>query len=141
MSSGSQHKGCIFVTSRRRHTRCALVTGVQTCALPICIPAQDTRKRGIKIKTEHRHPGIDTHARAVAELPSNAVEKVGTHRQPAIWEIEGTDEALAFWIGEGLKKNGIHPHIGYALDKNAKVAVSLRGIGIINIIEINMDRA
>src|SRR3546814_6604738 len=24
-----------FVSSRRRHTRCALVTGVQTCALPI----------------------------------------------------------------------------------------------------------
>src|SRR3546814_6541149 len=29
---------CGFVfSSRRRHTRCALVTGVQTCALPICI--------------------------------------------------------------------------------------------------------
>src|SRR3546814_11878242 len=32
-----------FFTSRRRHTRCALVTGVQTCALPIysisCCPA------------------------------------------------------------------------------------------------------
>src|SRR3546814_7785909 len=26
-----------FVSSRRRHTRCALVTGVQTCALPISI--------------------------------------------------------------------------------------------------------
>src|SRR3546814_13178763 len=25
----------IFFSSRRRHTRCALVTGVQTCALPI----------------------------------------------------------------------------------------------------------
>src|SRR3546814_7811480 len=25
----------IFCSSRRRHTRCALVTGVQTCALPI----------------------------------------------------------------------------------------------------------
>src|SRR3546814_6025980 len=25
---------CVF-SSRRRHTRCALVTGVQTCALPI----------------------------------------------------------------------------------------------------------
>src|SRR3546814_17048150 len=24
-------------SSRRRHTRCALVTGVQTCALPICL--------------------------------------------------------------------------------------------------------
>src|SRR3546814_4720686 len=27
---------CLFLfSSRRRHTRCALVTGVQTCALPI----------------------------------------------------------------------------------------------------------
>src|SRR3546814_11327517 len=25
---------CFFFSSRRRHTRCALVTGVQTCALP-----------------------------------------------------------------------------------------------------------
>src|SRR3546814_14365212 len=30
-------KKCVvlFFSSRRRHTRCALVTGVQTCALPI----------------------------------------------------------------------------------------------------------
>src|SRR3546814_6322866 len=27
-----------FFSSRRRHTRCALVTGVQTCALPIYHP-------------------------------------------------------------------------------------------------------
>src|SRR3546814_20409695 len=27
-----------FFSSRRRHTRCALVTGVQTCALPISCP-------------------------------------------------------------------------------------------------------
>src|SRR3546814_1981507 len=26
-----------FFSSRRRHTRCALVTGVQTCALPISV--------------------------------------------------------------------------------------------------------
>src|SRR3546814_18924714 len=26
-----------FFSSRRRHTRCALGTGVQTCALPICL--------------------------------------------------------------------------------------------------------
>src|SRR3546814_13394845 len=30
---GSKH---FFFSSRRRHTICALVTGVQTCALPIC---------------------------------------------------------------------------------------------------------
>src|SRR3546814_8420484 len=30
---------CFFFSSRRRHTRCALVTGVQTCALPIFMGA------------------------------------------------------------------------------------------------------
>src|SRR3546814_7069139 len=32
-----------FFSSRRRHTRCALVTGVQTCALPILPPLTNTR--------------------------------------------------------------------------------------------------
>src|SRR3546814_9369904 len=30
---------CFFFSSGRRMTRCALVTGVQTCALPICATA------------------------------------------------------------------------------------------------------
>src|SRR3546814_1715766 len=30
---------CFFVSSIRRHTRCALVTGVQTCALPLSAAA------------------------------------------------------------------------------------------------------
>src|SRR3546814_6219295 len=30
-----------FFSSRRRHTRCALVTGVQTCALPISPNSED----------------------------------------------------------------------------------------------------
>src|SRR3546814_6306579 len=34
-----------FFSSRRRHTRCALVTGVQTCALPICSGLDRTRSR------------------------------------------------------------------------------------------------
>src|SRR3546814_6477437 len=33
-----KHLSSFFFSSRRRHTRCALVTGVQTCALPICVP-------------------------------------------------------------------------------------------------------
>src|SRR3546814_5011465 len=31
----SKQGASFFFSSRRRHTRCALVTGVQTCALPI----------------------------------------------------------------------------------------------------------
>src|SRR3546814_4427462 len=39
---------CFFVPSRRRHTRCALVTGVQTCALPIsAVEAQAALEAGL----------------------------------------------------------------------------------------------
>src|SRR3546814_6578740 len=33
----------VFFSSRRRHTRCALVTGVQTCALPISSLAESEK--------------------------------------------------------------------------------------------------
>src|SRR3546814_8390596 len=36
---------CFFFSSRRRHTRCALVTGVQTCALPIYPRRPPARRR------------------------------------------------------------------------------------------------
>src|SRR3546814_9548325 len=45
-----------FFSSRRRHTRCALVTGVQTCALPIFFP----RLRKVIFVHGcfwHQHPG------------------------------------------------------------------------------------
>src|SRR3546814_6135882 len=38
------HICCFCFSSRRRHTRCALVTGVQTCALPISSTAQSANK-------------------------------------------------------------------------------------------------
>src|SRR3546814_2617692 len=45
----------IVFSSRRRHTSCALVTGVQTCALPIC----DIPKDGLRAQ-----PQIGVHARS-----------------------------------------------------------------------------
>src|SRR3546814_2565063 len=44
----------VFFSSRRRHTRCALVTGVQTCALPISYGTYDNinraRAEGIEVE-------------------------------------------------------------------------------------------
>src|SRR3546814_16675398 len=37
IGAGCTYVRCGCVSSRRRHTRCALVTGVQTCALPISV--------------------------------------------------------------------------------------------------------
>src|SRR3546814_8735693 len=42
-----------FFSSRRRHTRCALVTGVQTCALPIWEAGVDNCAH---IRLVHTHP-------------------------------------------------------------------------------------
>src|SRR3546814_8106246 len=64
-----------FFSSRRRHTRCALVTGVQTCALPI-LPAPertDAYQRLARIaqhKLRQRHSGILMldHSRTSASL-------------------------------------------------------------------------
>src|SRR3546814_11428658 len=38
-----------FFSSRRRHTRCALVTGVQTCALPIFLLAPAIHETGLAL--------------------------------------------------------------------------------------------
>src|SRR3546814_1546946 len=48
-----------FFSSRRRHTRCALVTGVQTCALPISrimfsLSSPHTIMRGLRMRPKHR---------------------------------------------------------------------------------------
>src|SRR3546814_12481156 len=42
-----------FFSSRRRHTRCALVTGVQTCALPIFAPCSRLRSLGSRGRGSH----------------------------------------------------------------------------------------
>src|SRR3546814_6309639 len=41
-------RSLFFFSSRRRHTRCALVTGVQTCALPICYLASPRNRNKVR---------------------------------------------------------------------------------------------
>src|SRR3546814_20964627 len=43
-----------FFSSRRRHTRCALVTGVQTCALPISDEAPARSRRTARAASGER---------------------------------------------------------------------------------------
>src|SRR3546814_10968296 len=48
-----------FFSSRRRHTRCALVTGVQTCALPISAISPSTHEASRQPCTQFRADGVD----------------------------------------------------------------------------------
>src|SRR3546814_10341917 len=52
-----------FFSSRRRHTRGALVTGVQTCALPIC-KARDLRDKVVGAFNTFKDKAITAFTRA-----------------------------------------------------------------------------
>src|SRR3546814_7002204 len=45
-----------FFASRRRNTRCALVTGVQTCALPISVPCAEITIRVRRDRSRAKKP-------------------------------------------------------------------------------------
>src|SRR3546814_6197532 len=66
---------CFFVyfcfSSRRRHTRCALVTGVQTCALPI-LKRRHSRAEAVALCAELRalRPDIVFGADLIAGFPT-----------------------------------------------------------------------
>src|SRR3546814_2605216 len=55
-----------FFSSRRRHTRCALVTGVQTCALPIC---------AVNVVRRNAHVAAHPAANAIARRPPSTPRK------------------------------------------------------------------
>src|SRR3546814_2364516 len=57
-----------FFSSRRRHTRCALVTGVQTCALPILWTNIKEREEGTQLSA---HSNGDRHGYNVRTLSKN----------------------------------------------------------------------
>src|SRR3546814_1101373 len=65
-----------FFSSRRRHTRCALVTGVQTCALPIC-DSLIAALRGFRRQALHAeklsfvHPATGEELSFTAERPAD----------------------------------------------------------------------
>src|SRR3546814_18084975 len=70
---------CVFVlfffASRRRHTRCALVTGVQTCALPILLA--QVERNGVKLDVPLLGKISLELAERMATLQSDAFREAG----------------------------------------------------------------
>src|SRR3546814_4587571 len=75
-----------FLSSRRRHTRCALVTGVQTCALPISARGRRSRREGSNASSLGLRwrlaalavaPALRPRLRAVAEMAADDIEDRG----------------------------------------------------------------
>src|SRR3546814_17627403 len=119
-----------FFSSRRRHTRCALVTGVQTCALPICRLGEDVFSPAVTLRqaphlqrasgsAHHDSEGVATQARTLVDhgrleswlLSSYSARKLGlqtTGNAGGVFNLVvepgmlGFDEFLSE-MGEGLR--------------------------------------
>src|SRR3546814_5242714 len=75
-----------FFSSRRRHTRCALVTGVQTCALPICDDGAAIRAHLARaLSSVAAHAGQHDGKRGAAEMRCDRFEHGVGRGAAAAW--------------------------------------------------------
>src|SRR3546814_14157383 len=104
-----------FISSRRRHTRCALVTGVQTCALPIL-------------------PLVDSGAYIVQPVPAPLPVPPGTNVEPSSRRKAGTSSQKLMLLMRGNAISGAPIMIdrkSVVEGKRVSVRVDLGGRSII----------
>src|SRR3546814_11428228 len=104
-----------FFSSRRRHTRCALVTGVQTCALPISpeAPAElepvtaDAETEDAEAKPKRRRGGRRKKADAEAEAPAADDAEAEAPAEPAVVEAVAEDAPAAEETPKGSEERRV----------------------------------
>src|SRR3546814_7407569 len=74
-----------FFSSRRRHTICALVTGVQTCALPIWFMTNIENETPVEDGTEAETPEADTTAAQPQDEAAKLAEQVALLQQDLLY--------------------------------------------------------
>src|SRR3546814_4245379 len=97
-----------FFSSRRRHTRCALVTGVQTCALPICPEGDDDNGGCPKGKTGSS-VGRGILGSVLRDAVGDAASKAGVYSYVPISEDSDTlTNAIACRLDPEEQKQAAH---------------------------------
>src|SRR3546814_10072266 len=95
---------CVFFfSSRRRHTRCALVTGVQTCALPILFALginHQTAPVALRERVAFSDDAIAPALAALRALPQvREVALLSTCNRTELYAVADDDgQALADWL-------------------------------------------
>src|SRR3546814_5289645 len=74
---------CFFFSRRRRHTRCALVTGVQTCALPIFLYTDKWIAVGIRQRVDRTGAVTRLQGGRCSQAHQGSGERVDNVEQPA----------------------------------------------------------
>src|SRR3546814_120924 len=96
---------CFFFSSRRRHTRCALVTGVQTCALPIWADSLGLRLLSEESSTSNDPAAggpVATEQVTPLQIVSSLVPGLAAAEQPAVGTTSKDGEQSASTPGVDL---------------------------------------
>src|SRR3546814_5065309 len=96
-----------FFSSRRRHTSCALVTGVQTCALPILKELWDVDP------SKHR-PGLVLHT---VGWPLDSATYGGSF----LYHIENNQVAVGFVVGLDYSNPYLSPYDEFQRSEERRV--------------------
>src|SRR3546814_12149726 len=102
--------GCFFFSSRRRHTRCALVTGVQTCALPISEDA--LRAQSFQVDREGFEAAMAEQRRAAR----------------AAWKGSGDKASDELWFDLVEEKGGTE-FVGYTSEQGEGEIIAIVRVG------------
>src|SRR3546814_15256917 len=113
---------CFFFSSRRRHTRCALVTGVQTCALPIC----SVYATGLSSATATIANGskVNGNVEAYSHFTNSASEEIEERRVGEKWVRTGRTQVVAVHLKQKLLHTSLknsthnHTHLQHVTHKN-----------------------
>src|SRR3546814_7101354 len=102
-----EHIFGFFFSSRRRHTSCALVTGVQKCALPICLKVPDLDDQGRIVQGAGNYDAMCTGCHLKPGVRETELSK-GLYPAPPDLTRAEIDAAEAFWvIKHGIKASGM----------------------------------
>src|SRR3546814_5911312 len=94
-----------FFSSRRRHTRCALVTGVQTCALPI-LPVDASGNILFPLSGQ-----VSVSGKTSTELSNAIAERLGERYlvDPQVSTIVSTSASQNVTVEGAVNKPGVFP--------------------------------
>src|SRR3546814_5977431 len=108
---------CVFFfSSRRRHTRCALVTGVQTCALPI---SEMLRRIGAS-SIEELFADVPEAARLsgeIAGLPNHSSEMSVERQMAALARRNMAASDVLFFLGAGAYRHHVPASVDHLIQR------------------------
>src|SRR3546814_465493 len=140
------------MSSRRRHTRCALVTGVQTCALPIfflrssgecsmkvLVPVKRVVDYNVKVRVKSDQSGVDI---ANVKMSMNPFDEIAVEEATRLKEKGVATEIIAVSCGVAQCQETLRTAMAIGADRAALVQTDaeLQPLAVAKLLKALVDK-